>query len=146
MLEASQVPASSSMTYASCVDPTMYPLQDMASSVNPQFPRRIALIIDKWRSWSNLTDSNVEASSHWHSSHDEEGPSSDRIGDFLVSQLRSASKRRKEDEVATRRKVACWSSWPPPGKWFGIKTTLDILAVLDAAEWGLSARKIYYNE
>ncbi|KUF84097.1 Cell division control protein 7 [Phytophthora nicotianae] len=54
---------------------------------------------DPWRSWGNLIDSKVDTCSRWHSSHEHLLQTPDRIGDFLVTQLRNASRKFKDDEV-----------------------------------------------
>ncbi|GMF25819.1 unnamed protein product [Phytophthora lilii] len=114
-------------------------------------------MIDKWRSWSNFIDSKVDPSSRWHSGHRELVRTPDRIGDFLVAQLRSSCQGSKEKEI-----VAEWGrdlfqllqeyeeqsrlglvKLASSGRVLlelerGTKATLDILGIVDAdveASW-----------
>ncbi|KAL4095022.1 hypothetical protein PRIC1_008400 [Phytophthora ramorum] len=52
-----------------------------------------------WRSWGNLIDSKLDASSRWHSSRTNLVQTPDRIGDFLISKLRTANQSSNDEEV-----------------------------------------------
>ncbi|KAG3239958.1 hypothetical protein PI124_g15127 [Phytophthora idaei] len=110
-------------------------------------------MINPWRSWGNLIDSKVEGSSRWHSGHDHVLQTSDRIGDFLVTQLRNASRSSQADEVLAEwgrdihERLADYEQQSrllvklaSTGKVVqvlevGIKTTLDVLGIVDGGQF-----------
>ncbi|KAG2929447.1 hypothetical protein PC110_g10482 [Phytophthora cactorum] len=119
-------------------------------------------MINPWRSWGNLIDSKVEGSSRWHSGHDHVLQTSDRIGDFLVTQLRNASRSSQADEVLAEwgrdihERLADYEQQSrllvklaSTGKVvqvleMGIKTTLDVLGIVDSEvenKWKLELQK-----
>ncbi|KAL3657631.1 hypothetical protein V7S43_017434 [Phytophthora oleae] len=57
------------------------------------------MLDQRWHSWSNLIDSKVDTSSRWHSQNVNLVQIRDRIGDFLIAQLKTSCLNSKNEDI-----------------------------------------------